>query len=147
MSETNGVCRIRSGEDEYKLGRVGFYVKVQAEEKLREIRQNDFKQTVSSAVEKLEHVQAASLVITAFNTLMKSGTIHRTEVSEWLMSHSGTLFIFWKSLLVHNPSITEQQAQQVFENLSEDEYRKMDEFLLECVFPSSSKDPEPAEAE
>lgn len=122
----------------YRIGRPGWMVRIKAEEHIRDKRRVDFDAALKSLTGlPLGEVRAAC--VGAFNTLRESAIVDTNTVDVFLLSHSGTLFLFREALAVHHPGIAQEESDRVFDRMDAEQYRTMDTFLQRVMFPELTR--------
>lgn len=116
----------------YKLGRVGFLAKLEAEPEIRGMRRAEFRMLVKD-MEDIQSAAAARAISAGFDNYMRNVSVTHYDIVDFFGSPTGTLFLLHRSLQVFKPDATAEQAKFIFSGATADQFDQVDKFLRSCI--------------
>ena len=118
---------ITAGGKPWKLGRIGFSIRLDAETKVREQRRIEFKSVLES-LKDIPDDQKATATLAAFDHLLRNITVSVGEASQWMGTPSGELHQLWKSLQAADEAATIEQARELLGAIDTRQYAQVQDF-------------------
>ena len=126
------ILEIEAGGKTWKLGRIGFAIRLDAEEEVRRQRRIEFKSVLESLADMPEsHKTTATLA--AFDHLLRNVTVSTVEAGEWMGTPSGELHQLWRSLQAFDPAMTRESAVELMALVTSDQYAQIANFLVKSL--------------
>lgn len=120
------------GGKTYKLGRVGFLAKLDAEKEIRELRRAEFRGLVQT-LEGIESQSASRAISAGFDNYMRNVCVTNWESAEFFNSAGGTLFLLHRSLQVHLPAAALDDARAIFGQANAEQFEEVCQFLMASI--------------
>ena len=125
------VLEISAGGKAWKLGRIGFAVRLEAEDEIRKQRRIEFK-AICETISDLPEKDKETATLSAFD-MIRNVSVTSHEIGRWLGTPAGELFQIWKSLQAANPGATHESAVELIAAVSPEQYDEIGGFLVKCL--------------
>jgi hypothetical protein len=129
MSE---VLELEIGGVKYKFGRIGFGIRLEAEEEVRKQRRIEFRHVLES-LQGLEGKHAEIATLEAFDKLLRNVSVSSEEVQSYLASSSGSEFQIWESLRSCDESIPRETARKIVTQATPEQFAQTTDFLRKSL--------------
>lgn len=121
------------GGANYTFTRVGFGIRIDAEEEVRKQRRNEFREMLIM-LKDIPATVSHTAVMTAMDMLVRNVSVTITEVRDWLNSPSGEVYSTWKSLKAKHPETTLEQTEKLITEMSLEQYADLGMFIADGMF-------------
>lgn len=125
------VLEIQAGGKTWKLGRIGFGVRLEAEDEIRKLRRIEFK-AICETISDLPERDKETATLSAFD-MIRNVSVTSNEIGRWLGTPAGELFQIWKSLQAATPGATHESAAELIASASPEQYDEIGGFLVKCL--------------
>lgn len=129
MSE---VLELEIGGVKYKFGRIGFAIRLEAEEEVRKQRRIEFRHVLES-LQGMEGKLAEIATLEAFDKLLRNVSVSSSDVESWLASPSGAEFQMWQSLRIGDSSVQRDAAQEILKQATTEQFAKIGDHLRKSL--------------
>jgi len=127
ISDNNDILELTLRGKQWKLGRIGFSVRIDAEDAVRRQRRIEFKE-VLEALADMKDEDKSTPTLAAFDHLLRNVTVSIAECTAWMGTPSGEVHQLWKSLQAVNPEASLEQAAELYDSLRTEEYAQIQDF-------------------
>lgn len=123
------VFEITVGGKLWKLGRVGYGLRLDAADEIRKQRRLEFK-NVLEAVAGLSGPSRDSAVMTAFENLLRNVSVSMHEIAAWQGSPDGEVYQLWKALRKVDATVTRDAAIELYDQLTPSQLADCQTFMV-----------------
>lgn len=121
------VLEIEADGKKWRLGRIRFEIRLDAEEEIRKRRRVEFKEACVT-ISGLPDMDKDTATLAAFDNLLRNIIVSTRDANGWLGTPSGEMHQLWKSLQKTDPAATPEQARELLGAMTTDQYAKVQDF-------------------
>ena len=124
---------VTAGAKTYRIGRVGFNVRLDAAEQIRQKRRDEFSRAVNTFKDAGNEEQRM-LVALALDKMVRGVSVTTVEVNDWLRSPEGEAFTLLCGMRKNLPAATPDDVMALLTDISAEDYVLVDDFLAKSLF-------------
>jgi hypothetical protein len=113
----------------WKLGRVGYGLRLDAAEEIRKQRRIEFKHVLES-LSGMEGPHKDAAVLTAFENLLRNVSVSMWEIKAWLGSPAGEFYQLFKAIQAADAAASRESALQFYDGLTPTQLAECQKFTV-----------------